>query len=69
MHLRAVLNKLKEASLTTEAIAQFPQPETKKQVQSFLGLIGYYQCYLASYASMVAPLTNVNRKCEPEIVS
>ena len=46
-----------------------PQPETNKQVQSFLGLMGYYQCFLPSYASMVAPLTNVNRKCEPEIVS
>jgi len=40
-----------------------------KQVCSFLGLIGYYHCFLPSYTSVVAPLTNLTRKHEPEIAS
>ena len=87
LHLRAVLNKLREVCLTTkpykyqlampectylghivgggvvkpvtskiEAIAHFPRPETKKQVRSFLGLTGYYRCFLPNYASVLTLL-------------
>ena len=45
-----------------EAIRLFPQPETKKQVRSFLGLIGYYQKYIPNFSQVAAPLTDLTKK-------
>ena len=33
------------------------------------GLTGYYLCFLSGYASVVAPLTNLTRKRQLEIIS
>ena len=41
------------------------RPETKTQIQSFLGLAGYYQSYVANYSSIAAPLTDCLKKKEP----
>ena len=45
-----------------EAIGLFPQPETKKQVRSFLGLVGYYQKYIPNFSQVAAPLTDLTKK-------
>ena len=49
-------------------IDQFPQPKTKKQIKSFLGLSGYYHQFIPNYATIAVPLTNMTRKSEPEKV-
>jgi len=40
-------------------------PTTKKQVQSFLGLTGYYREYIPQYSSIAAPLTDLTKKGLP----
>ena len=51
-----------------EAVEQFQLPETKTQVQSFLGLTGYYHRFIPNYATIAVPLTNLTKKCESERV-
>ena len=51
-----------------EAVKNFHMPKTKKEVRSFLGLTGYYRCFVRDYASLAVPLTNLTRKECPEVV-
>ena len=48
-----------------EAVKSFPVPLTKKDVRSFLGLTGYYRKFIANYASLVAPLTDLTWNAAP----
>ena len=45
-----------------EAIKNDPRPETKKQVRSFLGLIGYYRMFVPNLAVVACTLTNLTKK-------
>ena len=47
------------APLTSKVddILQMPEPQTKKQVQRFLGMTGYYRNFCPNYAQVAAPLT------------
>ena len=38
------------------AILGFPKPKTKKQMQSFLGLVGYYGAHIPNFSTRSAPL-------------
>ena len=38
------------------------RPEVKRQLQSWLGLSGYYQRYIPKYAELSAPLTDLLKK-------
>ena len=51
-----------------QAVKDFPVPQTKKQVRLFLGLAGYYRCFIPDYASVTAPLTDLTRKDAPNQV-
>ena len=42
-----------------EAICNFPAPETRRDLQRFLGMAGYYRGFCKNVASVVAPLTNL----------
>ncbi len=44
------------------------RPETKKQVRSFLGLVGFYRKYIANFAETATPLTNLTTKGSPNQV-
>jgi len=42
-----------------EAIRRFPEPSNVKQVQSFLGLSGYFRKFVSKYSLIARPLTNL----------
>ncbi len=50
------------------AILSAPQPITKTQVRAFLGLAGYYLCFIPNFSSLASPLTDLIRKGQPEKV-
>lgn len=43
----------------TSAVQNFPVPTTTKQVQSFLGLTGYFRKYIPSYSQIAKPLSDL----------
>ena len=45
-----------------EKIQSARSPASKKQAQSFLGLIGYYRDYVPQYSHIAAPLTEITKK-------
>ena len=49
-------------------IVEAPVPKTKRQVRSFLGLVGYYRSYIPNFANLAAPLSDLTKKGEPSLV-
>ena len=49
-----------------EKVRNTPRPTTKKQVRSFLGLIGYYRDHIPAFAEISAPLTDLLKKGKAE---
>lgn len=41
------------------AITKYPVPTTKKELQRFLGLVGYYRSFCKNFSTVVAPLTDL----------
>ncbi|XP_078247519.1 uncharacterized protein LOC144588463 [Pogona vitticeps] len=54
------VNKPLEAKI--EAVRDWPRPNTKKKVKSFLGLVGYYRKFIPRFSEIAAPLTDLTRK-------
>lgn len=50
---------LKTDPAKVQAISDFPIPTTVRQVRRFLGMSGWYQRFIADYAEMATPLTNL----------
>jgi cleavage and polyadenylation specificity factor subunit 1 len=44
-----------------EAVSNFPQPHTVKQLQAFLGLFNFYRRFVPAAAAIVKPLTDALR--------
>ncbi len=51
-----------------EAVRSAPRPTTKTQVRAFLGMAGYYRCFIPNFSSLAASLTDLTRKGQPEKV-
>ena len=49
-----------------EKVRNTPPPTTKKQVRSFLGLVGYYRDHIPAFAEISAPLTDLLKKGKAE---
>ena len=45
-----------------EKIQSARSPASKKQAQSFLGLIGYYRDYVPQYSCIATPLTEITNE-------
>ncbi len=45
-----------------EAIQCSPRPRTKKEVRSFLGLVGWYRRFIPDFANIATPLTDLLTK-------
>jgi RNase H-like domain found in reverse transcriptase/Integrase zinc binding domain/Reverse transcriptase (RNA-dependent DNA polymerase)/Integrase core domain len=48
----------------TSAVANFPRPKCVKDIQSFLGLVGYYRRFIHNFAEHAVPLNRLIRKNE-----
>ncbi|GFX07809.1 retrovirus-related Pol polyprotein from transposon gypsy [Trichonephila clavipes] len=53
---------IKPYNTKTPAVRKFPEPTTVKQVQSFLGLTGYFRKYIKDYSKIAKPLSDLTRK-------
>ena len=51
-----------------KAVREYPRPVVKKDVRSFLGLVGYYQRFIPQFSAIAAPLTDLTRKGLPDKV-
>ena len=51
-----------------QAVKEYPQPETKKDVRAFLGLAGYYRRFIPNFAAVAVPMTELTRKGQPHRV-
>lgn len=51
----------------TIAVQRFPCPKNAKQVQSFLGLTGYFRKFVQGYSNIAKPLSDLLRKDQPFI--
>ncbi len=59
---------IKPQERKVEAVRAAPRPSTKTQVRAFLGLAGYYRCFIPNFSSLATPLTDLTRKGQPECV-
>src|SRR6218665_255617 len=59
------LNIVQPRQRKVEALLKFPAPNNKKQVQSLLGLAGYYRKFLPHFADLTLPLTALLKKNVP----
>lgn len=59
------LNMVQPRQQKVEALLKFPAPNNKKQVQSLLGLAGYYRKFLPHFADLTLPLTALLKKNVP----
>ena len=53
---------LKPQVVKVKAIQEFPTPESKHQLRSFLGITGYYRKFIPQYATVAAPLSTLTKK-------
>jgi hypothetical protein len=45
-----------------DVIQEWPTPTTITQIQSFLGLAGFYRCFVHDFSTVAAPLHELTKK-------
>ncbi|GFX89410.1 transposon Ty3-I Gag-Pol polyprotein [Trichonephila clavipes] len=53
---------IKPSTAKTLAVRKFPEPTAIKQVQSFLGLTGYFRKYIKDYSTIAKPLSELTKR-------
>jgi len=53
------------SELRVKALREFIQPKTKKQLKSFLGMVGYYRRFVPGFSSIAKPLTEATKRLAP----
>jgi len=56
---------IRPSAAKTMAVKKFPVPTTVKQVQSFLGLTGYFRKFIPAYSKIAKPLSDLTRNDNP----
>ena len=59
---------VKPMDCKVSAVKNFREPQTKKDVRSFLGLCGYYRKFVPNFSTVAAPLSELTRKNRPKKV-
>ena len=62
------LGNIKPDEAKIHAIKNFIRPLTKKDVRSYLGLVGYYRKFIPNFASLSACLSDLTSKDQPQKV-
>ncbi|GFW69072.1 transposon Tf2-9 polyprotein [Trichonephila clavipes] len=52
---------IKPSPSKTQAVQNFPQPQTPRQLQSFIGLTSYFRKFIPHYARIARPLSDLLR--------
>ena len=52
-----------------QAVRDYPEPRTKINVCSFLGLVGYCRRLISEFSTMATPFTQLTKKGQPDKVS
>ncbi|CAM4583696.1 unnamed protein product [Caretta caretta] len=60
--------RLKPEPAKVEVIRDWPAPHTKKQVQAFIGLAGYYRRFVPRFSAIATPITKLCKKGKPDKV-
>lgn len=54
-------NAISPRAVLVKSIEDFPRPKSKKDLRSFLGLIGYYRRHIDKFSEKASPLTDQTR--------
>ncbi|CAM5124296.1 unnamed protein product [Natator depressus] len=60
--------RLKPEPAKMEVIRDWPAPHTKKQVQAFIGMAGYYRRFVPHFSAIATPITELCKKGKPDKV-
>ncbi|CAM5074953.1 unnamed protein product [Natator depressus] len=60
--------RLKPEPAKVEVIRDWPAPHTKKQVQAFIGMAGYYRRFVPHFSTVATPITELWKKGKPDKV-
>ena len=58
-------NRLRPEVAKVEVIRNAKRPETKKQLRSFLGMIGFYNKFIPNFSEKAVPLTDLTKRGLP----
>lgn len=59
---------IKPRSQKVDEILRVDRPRTKRQIQAFVALVGYYGKFIPHFADIAAPLTELTKKNHPNVV-